>query len=67
MKRIVLGILLAAITVGSLALVSPAPPVQAAQCIFCPQIAIECGPCYQLMPQTCQRCAYCKHIPGCHN
>ena len=65
MKKLVGATLFVAIVVGSLALFSPVPTASAAPCIYCPQIAIECGPCYQLVPQTCKRCAYCKRIPGC--
>ena len=65
MLRRVLGTtVLASAFVGMVALFTPAP-AQARPCIYCPQIAIECGTCYQLVPQTCDRCAYCKRIPGC--
>ena len=66
MRRILGALLLGAIVLGTLALVAPVPQAQARECIFCPQIAIECGECYTLIPQTCTHCAYCKRIPGCH-
>ncbi len=65
MRRLVVATLLVALTVGTIAVVAPTPEVSAGQCIFCPQIAIECGPCYNLIPQTCHKCAHCKRIPGC--
>lgn len=66
MKRLFGTLLMVAIALGGLALALPTPEAQARDCILCPQIAIECGPCYTLVAQTCTRCAYCKHIPGCH-
>ena len=66
MKRLLGTLVLMTIALGGIALLVPTPQAHAANCIFCPQIAIECGPCYQLVPQTCTRCAYCKRIPGCH-
>ena len=66
MKRFVGAFVMVAIVLGTLAVVLPTPQVQARDCVFCPQIAIECGPCYNLVHQTCDRCAYCKKIPGCH-
>jgi len=65
MHRRLLGTaLLATVFLGALTILPPAP-VQARECIICPQIAIECGTCYRLVPQSCDRCAYCKRIPGC--
>jgi len=54
--------------VGATVLFLPSPVAQAAaNCVFCPQIVIDCGPCANLIPQTCKRCQYCKPIPGCHS
>ena len=64
LRRVLGSALLAATSLGTLAVLAPTPAT-ARQCIVCPQIAIECGTCYQLVPQTCERCAYCKRIPGC--
>lgn len=66
MKRLLSGFILAVMALGLVALVLPTPTAEARPCVFCPQIAIECGTCYKLQPQTCTTCAYCKHIPGCH-
>ena len=65
-RKLFAASLFSVIAFGALALVPPAPPVQARECIFCPQIAIECGPCYRLVHQTCTKCAHCERIPGCH-
>ena len=58
--------MLVALTLGVLAFFAPAPVVEARECVYCPLIYIECGPCYERIPQTCNRCAYCKRIPGCN-
>ena len=63
-RRLVFSMVFASLALGTVALFQPA--VARPDCIFCPQIAIECGPCYHLVPQSCDRCAYCKRIPGCH-
>ena len=56
---------LAVLTLGALALMAPAPAAAKA-CVQCPVIEDpQCPPCYQLVPQTCEHCAYCKKIPGC--
>ena len=65
LRRFIVALGFLAVVAGGLTLMAPAPP-QAADCIICPQIAIECGPCYTLIPQTCKQCAHCKRIPGCH-
>ena len=65
-KKVFAASLFAVIGFGTLALVSPATPVQAKECVICPQIGILCGDCYRLVPQNCQRCAHCERIPGCH-
>lgn len=67
MKRVFGLFVLGAVALATIALVAPVQRAEAAQCVFCPQIAIECGPCYQLVHQTCKRCAYCKRIPGCRS
>ena len=66
MKRLFGLLLIVVAAFGVIALVAPAPVAQAKACIVCPQIAINCGPCANLVPQNCNRCAYCKQIPGCH-
>ncbi len=66
MKKIFGVLLLVAIALGALAVVAPIPTVSAKECVVCPQIAINCGPCANLVPQTCNHCAFCKQIPGCH-
>lgn len=65
MKKVFGVLVLAAIVLGSLALVAPVPTASAKECVVCPMIAIYCGPCAHLVPQTCNRCAYCKPIPNC--
>lgn len=65
MKKIFAALLMVVALLGAFALVAP-PVAQAKDCIICPQIAINCGACGTLVPQTCSRCAYCKQIPGCH-
>jgi hypothetical protein len=64
LRRLFGTALLATAFLGSLAAFVPSPAT-ARECIVCPQIAIECGTCYKLVPQSCDRCAYCKRIPGC--
>ena len=63
-RRLLGTAVLSSAFLGTLALL-PSAPAQARECIICPQIAIECGTCYKLVPQSCDRCAYCKRIPGC--
>ena len=66
MRKLLAAALMIVAVLGALALVAPAQVAQAKECIVCPLIAINCGPCGTLVPQTCNRCAYCKQIPGCH-
>ena len=67
-KRSVLVLALAVLTLGAFALLAPTPQTLAdPNCIICPQIAINCGTCGTLVPQTCHQCAHCKQIPGCHS
>ena len=66
MRRLFGTLLLGTIALGSIALALPTPTVTAGQCVICPQIGILCGECYNLIPQSCNKCAYCKRIPGCH-
>lgn len=66
MRKLLGLVLIVVAAFGVIALVAPAPAAQAKACIVCLQIAINCGACANLIPQTCNRCAYCKQIPGCH-
>ena len=65
MEKLFATLLMIVALVGATALL-PSPVAQAKECVICPQIAINCGPCANLIPQTCNRCQYCKQIPGCH-
>ena len=65
MKRLVILSLLAVVALGALAVMAPAPAL-ATGCVQCPVIEEpRCPACYQLVPGTCDHCAYCKRIPGC--
>jgi hypothetical protein len=66
MRKLFSALLMTVAFLGAFALVLAPPVAQAKECIICPQIAINCGPCANLIPQTCSRCQYCKQIPGCH-
>jgi hypothetical protein len=66
MKKLFASLLTIVAIAGAFALVLPPSVAQAKECVICPQIAINCGPCANLIPQTCNRCQYCKQIPGCH-
>ena len=63
-RRLLGTLLLSVFVLGAFAAFVPAP-VEARDCVICPQIGILCGTCYTLVPQNCNRCAYCKRIPGC--
>jgi hypothetical protein len=67
MKKLFAALTMSVAVLGAFALVLPPPAAQAKDCVICPQIAINCGPCGTLVPQTCSRCQYCKQIPGCHS
>ena len=66
MKRIIAALFVSITLLGAFAIIAPTHVAQAKECVICPQIGILCGPCQTLVPQTCNRCAYCKQIPGCH-
>ena len=66
MKKLFATLVMIIAAGGATALFLPTPAAQAKECVICPQIAINCGPCANLIPQTCNRCQYCKQIPGCH-
>jgi hypothetical protein len=66
MKKLIAGLLTIVAALGVIALVTPTPVAEARPCVLCPDIFIECGDCYTLVPRTCERCAYCQKIKGCH-
>jgi len=64
-KRLVVFALLVVLGMAAVAFLAPAP-VAALACVQCPVIEDpQCPPCYQLLAQTCNHCAYCKKIRGC--
>ena len=67
MKKLFVSLVMIVAVLGTFALFVPPPVAQAKECVICPQIAIDCGPCANLVPQTCTRCQFCKRIPGCHS
>ena len=64
-RRTVLGIATLAFAIGAAALFVPTPAVAEPNCVLCPAVIIDCGPCAVLHPQTCKRCQYCQPIPNC--
>lgn len=65
MKRPFTFGVLAILAFGFLAVITPTP-VRAIACVQCPVIEDpQCPPCYELVPQTCDHCAYCKRIKRC--
>ena len=64
-KSLLSAFLLAAVVVGGLALMSPAPKA-APQCVdpdTCPDII--CPPGHEFVPTTCKECGHCERIKGC--
>jgi hypothetical protein len=66
MKKCLAGILTVVAALGIIALATPTPVALARPCVLCPQVFIECPTCYDTIPQTCEHCAYCQKIKGCH-
>jgi len=66
MKKLVAGVLTIVAALGIIALAAPVPVAEARPCVLCPDVFIECPSCYELVPRTCERCAYCVKIKGCH-
>lgn len=66
MKKLIAGLLMVVAALGVIALATPTPVAQARPCVLCPDVVIECGGCYELVPRTCEHCAYCQKIKGCH-
>jgi len=66
MKKLVAGTLMVVAALGIIALAAPVPVAEARPCVLCPDVVIECGGCYEYVPQTCEHCAYCLKIKGCH-
>ena len=64
-RRTLVAVLLAVITLGTLAVFAPTPALADPNCVICPAIIIDCGPCGIHHPQTCHQCQYCTPIPNC--
>jgi hypothetical protein len=64
-RRTLAGALMLTFALGVLAVVAPTPALADPNCVLCPAIVIDCGPCGVLHPQTCKRCQYCTPIPNC--
>jgi hypothetical protein len=64
-RRTLAAALSLVLALGAVALAVPTPALADANCVACPAIFIDCGPCGVLHPQTCKRCQYCTAIPNC--
>ena len=64
-RRTLVSVLTVTFALGALALFVPTPVVADPDCVVCPAIIIDCGPCGVHHPQTCKRCQYCTPIPNC--
>ena len=64
-RRTLAVALMVAFTLCTFAVIAPTPAVADPNCVACPAIFIDCGPCGVLHPQTCKRCQYCTTIPNC--
>lgn len=63
-RRTLAAVLMVAFSFGVVAVLAPAPAV-AANCVACPAILIDCGPCGVHHPDTCKTCQYCTPKPNC--
>jgi len=66
MKTLVASLLTVVAALGIIALAAPVPTALARPCVLCPDIVIECNSCQIYHPRTCERCAFCENIKGCH-
>ena len=64
-RRTLAAVLMLTFTLGAIAVLAPAPAVAAANCVACPAIFLDCGPCGVHHPQTCKTCQYCTAKPNC--
>ena len=64
-RRTLAIVLMVAAALGALAVLGPTPAMADPNCVVCPAIALNCGPCGVHHPQTCHRCQYCTPIPNC--
>ena len=64
-RRALAAVLMLTFTLGAIAVLAPTPAVADSNCVICPAIGINCGPCGILHPGTCKTCPYCKPIPNC--
>ncbi len=70
MRRILVGVILAVLAVGTAAVASgwdPPPNSRGRQkmCVDCFDPPPICGPCEKYVPQDCKHCAWCEPIKNC--